>query len=296
MSPIVSIIIPAYNAEPFLGETIQSVIHQEFTDWELIIVDDGSTDKTQIIVEKFTSDPRITYLYKKNEGVSLARNSGFTQSKGAYVAFLDADDLWKKDRLEKMLSKFEGDSALGLVHSYVQEIDENSQLLPTVYRGKEGYILESLLLGDGCNIPAPSSILLKREVVDTVGGFNPELSTSADKEFFFRVASKFKIGMVQEILGLYRIHSNNMHSNIDRMEADNLKAYRLAEKNNLFKSEHFRRKCFANMYYILGNCYRVLAKNKAKWLTCVGKSLLYNPILLKRYLKDIYKGKYSISH
>ena len=262
MKPIVSIIIPAYNAEKFIGETIESVSHQSLSEWEMWIIDDGSTDQTVDIVSLYIHDPRIHLISKKNEGVSIARNIGFQHAKGTYVAFLDADDSWLETRLEKMVALFRTNPALGLVHSHMQVIDEHSYPQETIYKGKEGYILDSLLLWEECNIPAPSSILVKREVVDRVGGFSTKLSTAADQEFFFRVAALYEIGMVPEVLGLYRIHGQNMHSNILRMEKDHLRAYQLAEDNKLFKSKAFKDKCYANLYMILGGSWWVNGRNK----------------------------------
>ena len=289
MNPLVSIIIPAYNAAPFLEETLRSLIDQSYETWECIVVDDGSTDGTGALVSNFTEDPRISYLKKENEGVSIARNTGYELSKGEYLAFLDADDLWKKNRLDKMLQKFEANPDLGLVHSHVQEIDAKSNLLSTVHRGKEGHILESLLLWQGCNIPAPSSILVKREVVERVGGFSPELSTAADQEFFFRVAAQFEVGMVPEVLGLYRMHDNNMHKNIQHMEEDHIRAYQLAERHKLFKSNRFKRKCFANLYYILGSSWWVNGQNKWKGVKFWTKAIMGNPLILERFAKKLVK-------
>lgn len=287
MDTLVSIIIPAYNAAPFISETIQSVQNQSYQHWELIIVDDGSKDDTQAVVQPFYEDSRINYFRKENAGVSIARNTGFEKSSGTYLAFLDADDVWRENRLEKMLKRFGEDEDLGLVHSYVQEIDQDSHLLETIHKGKEGYILDSLLLWDGCNIPAPSSILVKREVVDNIGGFSPELSTAADQEFFFRVASQYKIGMVKEVLGLYRMHDKNMHKNIQHMEEDHVRAYLLANQHQLFKSPSFKKKCFANLYYILGNSWWVNGQNKWKGVKFWGKALINNPLIAERFIKKL---------
>ena len=289
MNDLVSIVIPAYNAERYISETIQSVVKQSYLNWELIVIDDGSTDDTGEQVKAFLNDPRISYHFKRNEGVSVARNTGFGMSKGSFLAYLDADDIWKPDRLQKILEKFKEDPELGLVHTYVQEIDSQSNLMDRVHKGKEGFILESLLLWNGCNIPAPSSILVKRAVVEQVGGFSPELSTAADQEFFFRVAASFKVGMVKEILGLYRMHDHNMHKNIQHMEEDHLKAYQLAGKENLFGSQQFRRRCFANLYYILGSSWWVDGKNKWKGIKFWTMALWKNPFIIERFLKKLIR-------
>ena len=287
MDDLVSIIIPAYNAASFIAETIDSVIQQSFQHWELIVVDDGSQDSTAEKVKAFAEDSRISYHFKKNEGVSIARNTGYSLSKGLFLAFLDADDIWKPQRLHKMLERFKEDGEIGLVHSYIQEINSQSQPLQKVHRGKEGFILDRLLLWDGCTIPNPSSILVKREVVEKVGGFSPELSTAADQEFFFRVAASFKIGMVKEILSFYRMHDDNMHKDIQHMEEDHCKAYQLAERNKLFSNQLFKRRCYANLYFILGNSWWVDGRNKWKGIKFWVRALSNNPFLIERFIKKL---------
>ncbi len=287
MKPVVSIIIPAYNAAKYIRETIDSICKQSLSEWELWIIDDGSSDQTAEIVDTYTNDSRIHLISKKNEGVSIARNVGFQQATGEYVAFLDADDVWLEPRLEKMVALFRTRPSLGLVHSHMQVIDEHSQLQETIYKGKEGFILDSLLLWEECNIPAPSSILVKREVVDQVGGFSDKLSTAADQEFFFRVAAQYEIGMVPEVLGLYRIHGENMHSNIQRMEEDHLRAYQLAEENKLFKSRAFREKCYANLYWILGGSWWVNGRNKKRGALFLFRALIKNPKLIGKLAQKL---------
>lgn len=285
---IASIIIPTYNTEQYIGETIESILAQSIKDWELIIIDDGSSDKTKNIVSNYLSDKRIKYVYQENAGVAAARNNGYGLSKGQFLAFLDADDLWLPNRLEKMIGKFYEDSKVGLVHSYMQVINEHSERQPEIYKGKEGNILESLLLWDGCNIPAPSSILVKREVIDKVGCFDEELSTAADQEFFFRVAHQYKIGMCKEVLGLYRIHDNNMHQNIQRMEADHIKAYQKAEKYQLFSSLQFKKNCFSNLYLILAASWWVNGQNKLRGLFFAAKALLIYPANISKITSRIW--------
>ena len=117
--------------------------------------------------------------------------------------------------------------------------------------GKEGDLLDDLLLWEGCCIPTPSSVMVRREVFESVGGFNPALSNNADQEFFFRVARDYLIGKIDKPLAYYRTHDNNMHKNIKLLEKDSLKAYSLASTNNLFKSQRFKDRCYSNMYMIL---------------------------------------------
>ncbi|BDS15245.1 glycosyltransferase family 2 protein [Aureispira anguillae] len=286
---LVSVIIPAYKAGDYIEETIRGVLAQTHRNFELIIVDDGSPDhQAQIIEPLAASDTRIQYIKQKNGGVSSARNHGYQCSKGDYLAFLDADDIWLPQNLEKKLAKFATDPALGLVHSDMAIMDGKSQLTGETKSGKEGYILDDLLSWNGTCVPTPSSILVKRTVVETVGGFDLALSNAADQEFFFRVAQKYKIGRVPEVTWWYRVHDNNMHSNIPVMEKDALLAYQRAEEHQLFKSKSFRNFCFANMYMIMGASWWGDGNNKKKGLQYLLKAIWTYPPALSKVAKKLF--------
>src|SRR3990172_11738749 len=128
--PLVSVIIPTYNGSRFIRETIQSVIGQSYSKIEIIVIDDGSTDDTSLVVKSIT-DQRITYIQQKNAGVSTARNHGITVSKGDYIAFLDHDDVWLPCKLEKQLSLFEQNPKVAMVYADTFIIDENNSIINT---------------------------------------------------------------------------------------------------------------------------------------------------------------------
>lgn len=286
---LVSVIIPAYKAGQYIKETIQGVLDQTHTNFELIIIDDGSPDnQADVIAPIAASDPRIQYIKQKNGGVSSARNHGYRLSKGSFLAFLDADDIWLANNLELKLAKFSSDMALGLVHSDMAVMDENSKLTGETKHGKEGYILDDLLSWNGTCVPTPSSILVKREVVKKVGNFDLKLSNAADQEFFFRVAKSYKIGRVSEVTWWYRVHDNQMHSNIPVMEKDALLAYQRAEEHGLFKSKSFRNECFANMYLIMGASWWGDGQNKLKGLQYIFKAIFISPSTIGKLFKKVF--------
>lgn len=277
---MISIIIPTYNAARFLKETINSVLIQTYTSIELIIVIDGATDNSEEIARNYESDSRVMVISKPNTGVSDTRNVGFKASKGDYIAFLDADDVWLPTRLETMLKAFEENPDAGLVHTDMAVINEESIETGEILKGREGHILKSLLNWDGTNIPGPSSILVKRKVVETVGGFDTRLSTAADQEFFFRVASKYRVVRLAEPLGLYRVHGQNMHQNIVLMEKDHIMAYQIARENALFESGAFRRKCYAKLYLILAGSWWNVGGTKWRAILFVLKAALKSPFVI----------------
>lgn len=289
---LVSVIIPIYNTEKYIEETILSVLKQTHSNLELIVVDDGSTDNTFKFLEAICKDDRrIKLIKQKNQGVSIARNTGFSVSKGSYIAYLDADDVWAPNCLELMLIKFSSDKFLGLVHGDYQMMDENSQKTAKVYSGHEGYLLDNLLLGGGGEyIFGISGGLVKREVIETVGGFDKELSNGADHEFYFRVTKQYKIGRVSEITWYYRIHSSNMHSNIDLLEKDTLLAFKKVDQNKLFRSSSFRRQCYSNMYFMLAGSFWMQGNNKIKSLKYLIKSIIYYLPTLSKAVKKIFSN------
>lgn len=251
MPPVVSIIIPVYNCRKFIAEALESVIQQTFRDFEALIVDDGSTDDLRVIADHYVKmDSRIKYLYQLNRGVSAARNSGFKYSSGKFIAFLDSDDVWLKNNIELKLRKLE-EGVFGLVHSDAELINESSDRIHGVLQGREGDLLEGLLSWEDTQIPGPSSILMRRAVIEEVGPFDENLSTAADLDLFIRVAARYKIGRVDQVTWRYRKHVGNMHKSIDLMEHDVLLIFRKAKELNLFTTAAFERKCFSTTYLIL---------------------------------------------
>jgi glycosyltransferase involved in cell wall biosynthesis len=282
----VSVIIPAYNASNFIVETIRSVMEQTFTDWELIISDDGSTDDTESVVKPFLNQ-QIRYIRYPNGGVSLARNRGAAVAKGSYLAFLDADDVLTPNSLEKKVRDLQQHQDVALAFCDVVVIDQNSLKTGEQLLGSDDEVLKHLLLWDKTVIPGPSSILVTRKAYDTVGGFDPNFSTAADQDFFFRIAQQFKCHRVPEILTLYRKHGSNMHMNIGRMEQDHIAVYEKAARLNLFESTSFKRLCFANLYLILAGSWWVNGNNKYRGLLFLLKALMMRPAHVTRILKKL---------
>jgi glycosyltransferase involved in cell wall biosynthesis len=274
---LVSVVVPSYNAGRYLAETLQSVADQKYQHWEAIVVDDGSNDNTSAIAASFVEkDSRFRLFRQANSGVSAARNNGFHCSAGKYVAFLDADDVWLEDNLSAKVDLLQR-SSYGLVHSDATTIDSESLPSGRTMNGAEGNLLNFMLLWSGSAVPGPSSILLRREVLQKVGLFDTRLSTSADHDFFLRVAKNFSIGRVPQVTWRYRLHGANMHKNIALMEHDVLIVYENAVDKGLFKSAWFEQKCFANMYLILAANWIGEVRNYRKGTKYIVAALLKHP-------------------
>lgn len=279
MNPIVSIITPAYNSERFIAETIQSVMNQTFPDWEMIIVVDGATDRTLSIAEAFTSDPRIQVHYKENSGVADTRNEGLKRAKGKYIAFLDADDLWHADNLEKKIRFLDAaDDKIVLVHSDIAIVNEQGIETGEQMKAQQGQVLNDLLYWNKPVITGIcSNALVRTSVIEQVVGFDINLSTAADQDFAIRIAANGQFGAVNQILVYYRMHANSMHMNISLMEKDHIYVFRKMQQLGLFKSRSFRKKCFAKLYLILAGSWWKDGKRKGRGFLFLLRSIFTHP-------------------
>lgn len=213
-----SVIIPAYNSAKFLAESIRSVLDQTFQDFELIVVDDGSTDNTHEIVSDFAS-PKIKYLYQKNQGPPTARNAGIRASAGRYIAFLDADDLWLPAKLEYQLKAFRESPRTGVVFCDMHLwISEKSAIFGRPYLQRcvrplpRGRVLDELLIRF---FGHPSTLLVRKEVFDRIGLFDEKLRYCDDYDMLFRLATQFEFEVVPTPLVKYRLHTRQISRNLE---------------------------------------------------------------------------------
>ncbi|OFZ00607.1 MAG: hypothetical protein A3K10_03660 [Bacteroidetes bacterium RIFCSPLOWO2_12_FULL_31_6] len=265
MNALVSIIIPCYNAEKYIAETIASVINQTYSNWELIIVNDGSTDNSIAILNQFLEkEIRIQLINKTNSGVSDTRNKGLEVASGEFVTFLDADDVWHITNLEKKVN-FLTSTDYDVVYSYCQMMDENSNTLDEILKGENDPIVEDFLSLKANYNTAPSGVVFKKQVLEKIKGYDTNLSNNADQDILIQtLAQGFKIDVIQEVLWDYRIHDENMSKNVDVLEKDSLYLFHKCEQQQLFYSFWFKQKCFATMYYMLSGSWWKNGNNKLR--------------------------------
>jgi glycosyltransferase involved in cell wall biosynthesis len=280
MNPNVSVIIPNYNYSQYIGEAVESVLSQTYVNVEIIVVDDGSKDNSLEVLEIFGD--KIKVIAQKNAGVSVARNNGVANSNGEFIAFLDADDVWLPEKIEKQIALFLNDKTLGLVHVAVQDIDANGKNLETHFDGLSGEVSHELLLFRRAVIlGGGSGIMIPRKIFDEVGGFDLRLSTSADWDIFYQISSRYKVGFINEILLKYRLHGSNMHGNIPRMEREMLIGFEKAFAENPKTLQKIRNKCYGNLYMILAGSY-YNSRSYVDFLRTSYKSLSHNPSKITR--------------
>lgn len=250
MTQLISIIIPAYNAERFIGRTLRSALKQTFGDIEVIVINDGSTDNTRLIVEEMAlKDNRVRVFNTVNRGVAMARNLGIEKAQGSYVAFLDADDLWHPTKIERQfaaLSAHAADSTWGGVYAFHRQIDEEDYvtgdgLVPIDCRG---YVLARDLVLKF--IGNASSLMVRREAALAVGGFDPSYASAGlggceDLDFEYKIAARYRVEAVRLFLVGYRMYESNMSSDKVRMAKSMLATIEQHIKLNPLVSPRIRR-------------------------------------------------------
>jgi glycosyltransferase involved in cell wall biosynthesis len=208
-APTVTVIIPSYNRSNFLGEAVASVLSQIFEDFELIVVDDGSTDETPELMRAI-SDPRVRYLPRSHRGISASLNAGLHAARGKYVARLDSDDLWLPDMLSTLVGVLEAKPEIGVAYGSAQEIDAAGLLQPRKL-GRAEYFpddsLRSLIYDDcTCNI----ALVARSEAMARAGYYDETLIANEDWDMWLRVAQFARFLFVDKVLARFRIHSGNL--------------------------------------------------------------------------------------
>lgn len=225
--PRVSIIIPTYNCDRFLGRAIDSAIAQSYTDYEVLVVDDGSTDNTNDIVAQYGK--KVQYFRQPNRGVSAARNLALSHATGELVAYLDADDIWYPKKLEAQVAFLDVHKECGLVHSEVSVIDEDDNIVHLQFNQHtqrsipRGHCVNDLLRR--CHIQT-LTVLERRQCLDRVGMFDERLPIAQDYHHWIKVAlDGAAIGYLPEPLGKYRWRRGSLMGNQSRLLEDLILIY-----------------------------------------------------------------------
>lgn len=273
----VSVIIPNYNYSRFLPDAIESVLAQTLPCDEILVVDDGSTDnsfETLAGYEKFG----VKVIRQKNRGVGAARNAGVAASTGTLLAFLDADDYWFPQKIEKQLARLMADDKCGLVTCGMQEVDLDGNVINQYNDGLEGWCAEDLLLIKPVVVGPGSTTLIRRVIFEQIGGYDEtkEMYPSEDWEFSYRAARAAKLAFISELLVGYRNHGGNGHLQIPRFE----RAMKIAFEKTFSSDDkdvlRFKRRSYGNLYKILAGSY-MHANQYGECLKNAAKSLFYTP-------------------
>ncbi len=255
--PKISIIIPAYNAEATILETIDSVLNQTFADFELLVINDGSQDNTKTVVETI-SDSRVQVITYPNVGVCGTRNRGIALAKGELIAFLDADDLWTSDKLEKQYAALQEHPEAGIAYSWtcfmdVTDSETPHTFLPSLEYEWRGNVYKNLLVQDF--IHSGSNTLIRREAIASVGGFDSTCAGCADWDYWLRLAVKWPFVVVPQYQIFYRRMAGSMSSKVEVMEREALIAMEKAYKAAPPELQYLKTQTFTNFHKYCAELY-----------------------------------------
>lgn len=280
--PLISVVIPVYNGEKTIRETIESVLNQTLADFELLIIDDGSQDSTLEVVASI-KDPRIKVFSYPNANQAVSRNRGLSHAVGEYISFIDADDLWTPDKLEAQLTALQKDPQAALAYSWTDSIDEAGQFFRVGgHRSESGNVFILLALNDF--IESGSNPLIRKQALIEAGGFDAALTPAEDWDMWLRLASRYHFVVVPLVQILYRVRANSSSTNVAKMEASSL---RVIERTYMLAPEsmqHLKRVTIGNRYKYLTfkalDGYPVWHKGFTA-LRFFGNAVKNDPVLLK---------------
>lgn len=296
--PKVSVIIPTYNCGQYITEAIESVLSQTYKDVEIVVVDDGSEDNTKEVLAKYIDQRTIKYCYQKNQGPGAARNTGIKASEGAFLAFLDADDILLPKSLERRVEFLEKCYGVYLVFSdYFKQNDFES--VPKVGFLRERRFVDMFggavkkRTGDEIVFNCKEyfdiaikdyvyvhtcGVLLRKAIIDRIGLFRTDFSIGEDNEFWFRICSRYDIGYVDKPLYFYRTYASNLTKNKLKLSENAIKYYTFL-LDSYGSDQHVKRalkKKLADQQFWLGYCYMEKGERKLA-LGQYLRSILSNP-------------------
>ena len=229
MDDLVSIIMPSYNTDKFIGQSIESVLNQTYTNWELIIVDDCSTDNTDEIVKKYT-DNRIRYFKNGcNSGAAVSRNKALREARGEYVAFLDSDDLWSNDKLEKQIS-FMKENNCSFSYTNYERIDEDGNELGILCTGPK--VITRRKMYHYC-YPGCLTVIYKREELKDLQ--IADIKKNNDYAIWLKVCKLYSCYLLEESLAKYRVRKRSVsHDRLSKKLRSHYDLFRLCDRRAVF--------------------------------------------------------------
>ena len=250
MNNKISVVLPVYNGEITIQETIQSILKQTFKNLEIIVINDGSTDSTSEIV-KSIYDSRLQIFSYPNAGVSISRNRGINKSLGQFISFIDADDLWTVDKLACQYKALQDNEKAAVAYSWTDYIDVNGKFLKAGrHITATGDVYSKFLLSNF--LESGSNPLIRREALNEVGGFDESLPGAEDWDMWLRLSARYEFVCVDRVQIFYRVHPLSLSTNLTRQEAESLKVIERAFSQPQAESlQHLRKYTLALLYKYL---------------------------------------------
>jgi glycosyltransferase involved in cell wall biosynthesis len=247
--PLVSVVIPVFNGEKTILETVNSVLNQTVKDFELIIINDGSIDKTLDLLSNI-NDPRVRTESFQNAGLATSRNRGIHLSCSKYISFIDADDLWSSDKLELQLLALKNNPKASVVYIWTDFIDESGQFLHPGKRSKvSGDVYRDLFVSNF--LESGSNILVELDAIKSIKGFNESIAHAQDWDCGLKLAEKYLFEVVKQVQVFYRQVQFSLSSKIANMEKACLRVIEDTLTRSPQQLKPFRSLCLSNLYFYL---------------------------------------------
>ncbi len=250
--PKISVIIPAYNAEKTIKKTIESVLNQTLSDFELIVINPNSSDSTSKIISQI-QDSRLQVFNYPQGNVAINRNLGFSHANGEFISFLDADDLWAPDKLEAQYTALVENPQAAVVYSWTNCVDETGNFIRRCGRSiLTGDVFSHLLLTNF--IVSGSNVMIRKQALIEVGGFDESLTNAEDMDMWLRLAAKYEFIPVKKVQVFYRISRHSKSFNILRMEKSLIKVYNKAFQDTKASTyQYLKKDSISNIYKYLSH-------------------------------------------
>lgn len=292
---MISIVIPLYNKEHQIAKTLQSVFAQTYTDYEIVIVNDGSTDNSVAVVGEI-NDPRIRLISQQNKGVSAARNKGINEAKGDYIAFLDSDDNWEPDYLESiadLIKKYPEANIFGCRYKFSDEYGNERHTIVRFleFEGRDGIINNYFKVASNSDAPLwTSAIVAKRSALIQIGGFPEGVVSGEDLLTWAKLACNFKIAFLNEVKATYYCATTGPTGKVppDLKSVKDFVGCNLAKLSKAHKDKHIDQ--YVAFWYKMRS--RINLNRNDRWAAfkCALKAVRYNPYLLKAWALLILSG------
>jgi glycosyltransferase involved in cell wall biosynthesis len=275
-SPLVSVVIAAYNMAQYLPLAVRSALGQTYGNVEVIVIDDGSRDDTREVMAPFLREPRFRYLGQDNQGQAAAKNHGVREARGEHIAFLDADDIWVPEKLEQQIPLFLRSEDVGVVYSRLAYIDETGRELRIadneLFRGRvSGPLLVQNFIGF-------STSVVRKRCFDHLGGFDEAITMGIDYDLWLRFSTQYEFDFVDRPLIRYRLWAGQMSNNCKRRYLNGIAIMeRFIEKFPGVVEKSTEKEAWAHTYVGYGQCLHQVDRRAAPALALYMRALRYRP-------------------
>lgn len=286
---LISVIIPTYNSEKTIIKTVNSVLQQSYTNFEIIVINDGSSDRTLELLQTI-QDSRIKIFSYPNGGVSTARNRGIVKATGEYISFLDADDRWTKDKLELQWQTLQQHPQAALAYSWVYFESELEPSYAETSSYFTGNVYPELLIKNFLH--TGSNPLIRRNIIDRIGLFDPELKTCEDWEFFLRIAAQKEFILVPKVQVIYCQSTTSLTTNIQQIARDYQVAIERAFQAAPQQLQHLKKQSLGWSYKYLAQQYIKHKSDRISGLKAAVNNIIkavfsYPPNIFENYTQTL---------